>query len=284
MKENSQAPIEKLRTIMACLRHETYGCPWDLEQTPKTIAPYTIEEAYEVVDAIEGGDIAHLKEELGDLLLQVVFYCQMAEEKNQFTFDNVADGINEKLLRRHPHVFSSGDLDSFGQVSDIQKSSDVEKVWENIKKSEKSETRQEGILSAVTNGLPPMKKAIKLQKAARTVGFDWPDIQPALEKVEEETLELKEAINTENSSSEAIEEEFGDLLFASMNVARFLKIDPEMALVRANRKFEARFKLIENYVAASEKDWRDYSLRELDEFWERAKIELYQSPSAGGSK
>lgn len=283
MKENSQPSIAKLRTIMACLRHKTYGCPWDLEQTPKTIAPHTIEEAYEVVDAIEGGDTEHLKEELGDLLLQVVFYCQMAEEKNQFTFDDVADGINEKLLRRHPHVFSAGDLDSFGQVSGIQKSSDVEEAWENIKKSEKSETKQEGILSAVTKGLPPMKRAIKLQKAARTVGFDWPDIQPALEKVEEETLELKEVINMEDSS-EAIEEEFGDLLFASMNVARFLKLDPEMALVRANRKFEARFKLIENYVAASEKDWRDYSLQELDAFWEKAKVELYQSPSAGASK
>lgn len=281
MKENSQSSITKLRTIMACLRHKTYGCPWDLEQTPKTIAPYTIEEAYEVVDAIEGGDVDHLKEELGDLLLQVVFYCQMAEEKDQFTFDDVADGISEKLLRRHPHVFSNGDLDSFGQASDIQKASAVEEIWENVKKSEKSETAQAGILDAVAKGLPPMKRAIKLQKAARAVGFDWPEIAPALEKVEEETSELKEAINMENSS-EAIEEEFGDLLFASMNVARFLKLDPEVSLVRANIKFEARFKLIERYVAVGEKNWRDYSSQELNELWEKAKAELYQSPSPGG--
>ncbi|MBL4607560.1 MAG: nucleoside triphosphate pyrophosphohydrolase [Pseudomonadales bacterium] len=279
MKESAD-PLENLRTIMACLRHKEYGCPWDLEQTPKSIAPYTIEEAYEVVDAIEGGSIDHLKEELGDLLLQVVFYCQMAEEKNQFTLNDVAEGISEKLLRRHPHVFPNGDIDSFGQVSAIQSAQEVEKVWEKIKKTENVKPKKEGVLSGVERGISPMKRAIKMQKAAGTVGFDWKDVAPALGKVEEETNELKEAID-KSEPSEKIEEEFGDLLFASMNVARFLKFDPEMALIRANRKFEARFKLIEKHVAASGKGWDDFSLKELDVFWEKAKLELYQTPSLG---
>ena len=275
MNQPTNSSISKLRTIMACLRHKTYGCPWDQEQSPESIAPYTIEEAYEVVDAIQEGDTEHIKEELGDLLLQVVFYCQMAEEKDEFSFEDVAETISEKLLRRHPHVFPNNDLESFGQVSKIKEAKGVEIAWEKIKQSENKNKTNQGILSNVAKGLPPMKRAIKLQKAAQKVGFDWPNIEPALKKITEETQELNDAIK-DGESLDLIEEEFGDLLFASMNVSRFLKIDPEMALVRANRKFEARFKLMEGYLSAEKKDWESYSLEELDRLWEKAKQELYQ--------
>ncbi|MBV1869673.1 MAG: nucleoside triphosphate pyrophosphohydrolase [Gammaproteobacteria bacterium] len=280
MTKECISPIEKLRMVMACLRDPDYGCPWDLEQTPSTIAPHTLEEAYEVVDAIESGDAEHLKEELGDLLLQIIFYCQMSEEESQFSFDEVTDGIVEKLLRRHPHVFPDGTQDSFGKVSPLRNASDVEVSWEAIKAKEKSVSKSSGILGQVEKGLPSMIRARKLQKAAKKVGFDWPNIEPALDKIEEETQELREAINKGYPSSE-IEEEFGDLLFASMNVSRFLKIDPEMALVRANRKFEARIHCIEGYIAKSNKDWGDYSLEELDMLWEKAKKELVDKKHFG---
>ena len=283
MTEKDTSPIGKLRTIMACLRHPEYGCPWDLEQTPDTIAAHTLEEAYEVVDAIESGNVEHFKEELGDLLLQVIFYCQMTEEKNQFSFNDVAEGISEKLLRRHPHVFPDGKLDSFGKPSRIDHASEVLTAWEKIKEKEKSNIKNVGILDQVEKGLPSMIRAKKLQKAAKKVGFDWPDVQPALEKVKEETQELKEAID-KGFSSEEIEEEFGDLLFASINVSRFLKLDPEMALIRANSKFEARFKYIEDRVTASDKGWNDYNLEELDQLWELAKLDLSKKMKIGASE
>lgn len=282
MTKERISPIETLRTVMTCLRDPEYGCPWDLEQTPSTVAPHTLEEAYEVVDAIESGDTEHFKEELGDLLLQIIFYCQMAEEEKLFSFDEVADGIVGKLLRRHPHVFPDGTLGSFGKVSPLRNASEVEVRWEAIKTTEKSGSKSSGILGQVEKGLPSMTRARKLQKAAKKVGFDWPNIEPALDKIEEETQELREAINKGYPSSE-IEEEFGDLLFASVNVSRFLKLDPEIALVRANRKFEARIHYMEDYIAKSNKDWNDYSLEELDLLWEKAKKELADKKHLGVS-
>lgn len=269
-------PIEKLRYIMTCLRDKEWGCPWDLEQTPRSIAPFTLEEAYEVVDAVESGDSQHLQEELGDLLLQVVFYSQMAAEQNQFTFDDVVNGISEKLLRRHPHVFPEGRLELFGQrVSSVQKAEEVETVWEDIKKSEKQGThkKQSTLFQGLSRGLAPLKRAGKLQKAAQRVGFDWPDIQPAFAKIAEELEELKAAVY-EGHEIQSVEEEFGDLLFAAVNVSRHLKIDPDMALLVANNKFESRMYGIEQRIHAEGKQWQDYTLEELDEFWNQIKANM----------
>ncbi len=275
-------PMEKLRYIMACLRDKTWGCPWDLEQTPRSIAPFTLEEAYEVVDAVESGDSHHLQEELGDLLLQVVFYSQMAAEQKQFTFDDVVNGISEKLLRRHPHVFPEGRLELFGQrVSSVQKAEDVETVWERIKQSEKQENqkKQSALFQNLSRGLAPLKRAEKLQKAARRVGFDWPDVQPAFAKVAEELEELRTAVH-EGHEAQSIEEEFGDLLFAAVNVSRYLKIDPDMALLVANNKFESRMYGIEQRIHAEGKQWQDYTLEELDEFWNQVKADMKTQSAA----
>lgn len=269
---SNQTPIEKLRFIMACLRDKQWGCPWDLEQTPDSIAPYTIEEAYEVVDAVHGGDVNHLKEELGDLLLQIVFYSQMAEEQQQFSFDDVVHGISEKLLRRHPHVFPEGQLALFGQqVSSLQDAADVEQAWEKIKQSEKQGSNAASALfKEVGRGLPPLKRASKLQKAARKVGFDWNDVAPAFAKVSEELEELKAATQM-HASEQAVAEEFGDLLFAAVNVSRYLKVDPELTLLSANNKFETRMLGVEQQVLASGKQWSDFNLEELDVFWNQVK-------------
>lgn len=269
---NDQTPIEKLRFIMRCLRDPQWGCPWDLEQTPRSIAPYTLEEAYEVVDAVHSGDVHHLKEELGDLLLQIVFYSQMAEEQQQFSFDDVVNGISDKLLRRHPHVFPEGQLVLFGQqTSSLHGASEVEQAWEQIKQKEKNNAHSSSTLfNEVGRGQPPLKRASKLQKAARQVGFDWNDVAPAFAKVAEELEELKVAA-AQQDAKEAVAEEFGDLLFAAVNVSRYLRVDPELALLAANNKFETRMQAVEQRVLASGKQWSDFTLKELDAFWNQVK-------------
>ena len=254
--------ISALLQIMDNLRNPEGGCPWDVEQDYKSIAPYTVEEAYEVADAIERGDLNDLKEELGDLLLQVVFHAQMASEEHSFTFADVVQSICDKMVRRHPHVFEQAD----GRDSEEQTVQ-----WEEIKAAERAAKgdRKAGLLDDVPLGLPGMTRAVKLQKRAARVGFDWPTATDVLRKLTEEAGELTEAV--EQNDADAIEDEFGDLLFVMTNLSRHLKVDPEAALRRTNEKFRTRFEYVEGRVAASGKAFEDFSLDELEDFWQAAK-------------
>jgi MazG family protein len=256
-------PIEKLREVMARLRDPENGCPWDLEQTFASLAPYTIEEAYEVVDAIRRDDVAGLRDELGDLLLQVVFHSQVAEEAGQFTFDDVAQGIAGKMLRRHPHVFGSEEQRTRGAV---------EGSWERIKAGERaaSTPAEDSVLDGIAIALPAMIRAGKLGKRAARVGFDWPDREGPLAKVAEELAELTEAVREGNAAHEA--EELGDLLFAVANVARHLDLDPEEALASANHKFEARFRRMEKDIHALGLDLAALDIDTLEQHWQQAKL------------
>ena len=255
--------IQKLLDIMKRLRDRERGCPWDLEQDFSTIAPYTIEEAYEVADAIEREDMGDLRDELGDLLFQVVFYAQMADEEGHFNFDDVASAINEKMLRRHPHVF--GDETDRSQTT-------IKQNWERIKAAERAEKPDDSVLAGVAKALPALKRAQKLGKRAATVGFDWPDRKGVHEKIQEELAELEQAVGARDRDD--IEEEFGDLLFAVVNLARHLKVDPENALRRANDKFERRFRTMEADIDASGRQFRDFNLEGLDRLWRKAKKKL----------
>ena len=254
--------IKKLLEIMAALRNAESGCPWDLEQDFSTIAPYTIEEAYEVADAIERKDLDELKGELGDLLFQVVFHSRMAEEQGAFGFDDVVRGINEKMLRRHPHVFGDEEQRSAGAVAES---------WEAIKATERAAAGNEtdSALDGVAQALPALKRAEKLGKRAARVGFDWPDSEGVRAKIDEELAELSEA-----GSAAEIEEELGDLLFSVANLARHLGVDPETALKRANSKFEQRFRLLEAEFDATGQATSKASLDELEAAWQRAKQHL----------
>jgi ATP diphosphatase len=266
------SPIHRLIEIMAALRTPGSGCPWDLEQEFATIAPYTIEEAYEVADAIERGDMDDLKDELGDLLLQVVFHARMAEEAGSFAFDDVVDAISEKMIRRHPHVF--GDIDADDAAA-------VKVNWEAIKADEKAEraARREargladertGFLDDVPRALPALQRAFKLQKRAARVGFDWPETEPVIGKIREEIEELKREIES-GSGIEKLADELGDLLFAVANLARHLGIDPETALSGTNGKFVRRFTEIERSLEAAGKSLDDASLDEMEAIWVAAK-------------
>jgi ATP diphosphatase len=252
--------INKLLEVMRDLRDPENGCPWDVEQDFASIAPYTIEEAYEVADAIERGNMDDLRDELGDLLLQVVFHARMAEEAGLFDFEDVAGGISEKMLRRHPHVFGSDEERADGKKDGS---------WEQIKENERSESNHDSALAGVARSLPALKRAEKLGKRASRVGFDWPDRRGVHEKIQEELGELEEAVGTRDSDN--MEEEFGDLLFAVVNLARHLSIDPEKALTGANYKFERRFRSMEDEIGTTGKRFRDFKLESLDQFWRAAK-------------
>jgi ATP diphosphatase len=258
--------ITRLLEIMAALRTPGTGCPWDLEQNFSTIAPYTIEEAYEVADAIERGDLTDLKEELGDLLLQVVFHARMAEEERLFDFGDVVSAITEKLIRRHPHVFG----DETSQTTDS-----VNRMWERIKAQEKAEkaarnggTVEDGALAGVPVVLPALTRALKLQSKASKVGFDWNDPRAVLRKIREEADEIEVELDR---APEAAAAEVGDLLFAAVNLARHLNADPEAVLRRTNQKFERRFAAIERALAARGKAPADATLAEMDALWDEAK-------------
>jgi len=240
--------IEELRDIMARLRHPETGCPWDVEQDFRTIAPYTVEEAYEVADAIERDDMAALRDELGDLQLQVVFHARMAEEKGAFDLKDVLDGISAKMIRRHPHVFGNG----------------ANPGWEEIKAAERAGNSDDGsALAGVASALPALLRAEKLQKRAARTGFDWPDPAGALTKIEEEIFEVAEAGSAEHRA-----EEMGDLLFAVVNWARKLGIDPEAALRSANAKFEKRFRAMEDIAGDA---FAGLTLDEKEALWVRVK-------------
>lgn len=256
------SPVDRLRAIMRALRDPQTGCPWDIEQDFATIAPYTIEEAYEVADAIEREAWPDLKDELGDLLLQTVFHAQIAQDRGLFTFDDIATGIADKMVARHPHVFGDESRDKSAE----QQTRD----WESVKAAERAAKAQTGVLDGVAVGLPALLRAVKLQKRAARVGFDWPDAGHVLDKIAEETTELAEA--AEALDADAIEDEFGDLLFVMANLARHLKVDPEQALRRANGKFTRRFQSIEAALSAQGKTPQDSTLEEMDALWDEAKL------------
>lgn len=258
---------------MAALRTPVTGCPWDLEQNFASIAPYTIEEAYEVSDAIDRGDMADLRDELGDLLLQVVYHARMAEEAGEFALPDVVEAITKKMIRRHPHVFGDAVARAAGSAKG---------QWERIKADEKAAKRQEriargldpedhgkGFLDSVPVALPALVRALKLQQKAATVGFDWGEAGPILDKMEEEIGELRAAIT--GGRQEEIKDEFGDILFAAVNLGRHLGVEPEAALSGTNHKFLSRFHYVEEQLAAAGSSLRDATLDEMEKLWQDAK-------------
>jgi MazG family protein len=273
MTAETPKSIHDLLAVMAALRTPGSGCPWDLAQDFGTIAPYTIEEAYEVADAIERDDMAALKEELGDLLLQVVYHARMAEEAGLFAFADVVEAITVKMIRRHPHVFGSEAERAAGAAPGF---------WERIKAEERAEkapraARGKGVLADVPVALPALVRAIKLQDKAARVGFDWPSLAPVFDKLKEEFAELEAAVASAPAGAQRdrtqIEEEFGDLLFVAANIARHLKIDAEGALRAANAKFVRRFRRIEELLAAEGRTPGESTLTEMDRLWDQAKAE-----------
>ena len=270
---------------MVMLRDQKLGCPWDLEQTIESLVPYTLEEVYAVVDAIDKNDMVELKDELGDLLFQVVFYAQIACEEGLFTFDDVADSITAKLIRRHPHVFPDATIGSFGSKSYIS-SDQVVVNWEAIKQEEKikklqhraqrGQTEKEDSTDAIAStlddvprSLPALERAYKLQKRAANTGFDWSDIAPVIEKLKEESAEFQSALETKNQQQ--IQAEIGDVLFTAVNLARHASVEPEIALRAANHRFEERFKWIETTLYSRDQTVNETNQEQLDELWEQAK-------------
>ncbi len=254
--------FDDLLEIMRRLRTPETGCEWDLEQSFATIAPYTIEEAYEVGDAIERGDMTDLSDELGDLLLQVVFHAQIASDEDHFTIADVTQAISDKMIRRHPHVFGTG----------TQRSSDEQTVaWEEIKAAERAEkaAQDPSALAGVALALPALMRAEKLQKRAARTGFDWTNPEDILDKFDEEIGEVREAMASDDQDH--IEEEIGDLLFVAANLARRLKVDPEIALRKANAKFERRFRAMENTAKGGETDFAMLSLEDQEALWQTVK-------------
>ena len=255
--------IDTLLDIMSRLRDREHGCPWDIEQNFKTIAPYTIEEAYEVADAIERNDMAALKDELGDLLFQTVFHSQMAAEAKAFSFADVVEAICEKMIRRHPHVFGDADI----------KSADAQTIaWEEHKRRERAgrAAHGQGLLDDVPLPLPALTRALKLQKRAASVGFDWRERERVMEKLEEEIGELNEAVAA-GATAEKLTDELGDILFVCVNLARHLGVDPEEALRATNQKFARRFAHVEKTIAKTGRKLTDTTLEEMDAAWDDAK-------------
>lgn len=272
--------VDDLKTLMARLRDPETGCPWDTKQTFRTIVPHTLEEAHEVADTIEREDYGHLKEELGDLLFQVIFYAQMGQEQDLFGFDDVVDTLVRKLLRRHPHVFPEGTLESRVDPENRPTDEWIAASWERIKAEERAEKGESANrepssrLEDIPASLPALARADKLQRRAARYGFDWPDIGPVFDKLEEEIGELREAWESarqDPAAQDAVEDELGDLMFVCVNLARFMKVNPDQALRRTNRKFEARFRAIEQVLAEQGRVMEDESLEALDAIWNSVK-------------
>jgi len=267
--------IDRLLDIMARLRDPDGGCPWDLEQTFATIAPHTIEEAYEVAQAIADNDMSALADELGDLLFQVVFYAQMACEKDAFNFDDIVRGISDKMLRRHPHVFGDADIKSAAAQT---------RSWEALKADERTAKAQndgtpQSALDGVARALPALARAIKLQKRAARVGFDWPDLRPVLAKMREELDELEAELDADGAPPERLTDEVGDVLFVCANIARHAGVDAEVALRTTNEKFERRFRRIEALLTERGKSPEQSTLEEMDKLWDQAKAEEREIPT-----
>lgn len=260
--------IADLLYLMARLRDPDSGCPWDLQQDYRSIVPHTLEECFELVDTIERDDFEHLLEELGDVLFQVVFYSQLAEEEGRFEFADVVALLLDKLVRRHPHVFPDGELrgESSGARPDARA---VNARWESIKQQERADKSRHGLLADIPLALPALTRAAKLQKRASGVGFDWPDSRGVLDKLREEAEELQREIDTANH--EGVKDELGDLLFTVVNLARHLKVDPESALRRANTRFEQRFNRMQQKLASDSVDSADVDARQWQALWDQAK-------------
>lgn len=252
----------ELIEVMAALRHPEKGCEWDIRQTHATIAPYTIEEAYEVADAIHNGSVEDLRDELGDLLLQVIFQARIAEEAGDFAFADIARSITAKMIRRHPHIFGEGE----DRTAEQQR-----QAWEDMKVDERAAKKMNGVLDDVATTLPPMTRAVKLQKRAARVGFDWTDPKPVMDKVLEELDEVKAELNAPTVSPDLLEEEIGDLLFAVVNLARKSGVDPDEALARTNRKFTRRFQHLEHTASAQGTTLDDTDLVTMENWWQSAK-------------
>jgi MazG family protein len=258
--------IDRLLEIMAALRDPESGCPWDIEQTFKTISAYTIEEAYEVADAIERMDMHDLEDELGDLLFQVVFHAHMAKEQGEFNFDDVARAISEKLVRRHPHVFGDELAGSHEELH---------RAWEQHKKNERRTKQQKNksVLDGIASTMPALRWSSKLQKRAAHHGFDWDDVAPVFDKLQEEIGELKAEVGHENNQ-ERIADELGDILFACVNLSRHLDVNPEQALRDCNRRFIDRFQLVEQLLSEDGKLMDECSVEVLEDYWQKAKVIL----------
>ncbi len=269
---NEQASIEKLRWIMAQLRDPITGCPWDIKQDFSSITSHTLEEAYEVVDAIEQGDFIELEKELGDLLFQVIFYSQLGQEQKYFDFDSVIEAICEKLIRRHPHVFAKADLKT---EAEIKANWENEKVLERQKRNQQqvnhSHNDNLSILADIPKNLPALSQAAKIQKRCAHVGFDWHNMRDVLAKIEEEVQEVKDELEVKTLNKKALSEELGDLMFAMVNLCRHAEEDPETLLRRANQKFTKRFHGVEEQVYLSGKDFLAHDLAELESYWQKVK-------------
>lgn len=266
--------LDDLLHLMARLRDPQHGCPWDLRQDYASIVPHTLEEAYEVADTIARRDFPQLRDELGDLLFQVVYYSQLGREDGHFDFAQVVDGITRKLVRRHPHVFPDGDLHGPLDVPRLDEAT-IKRRWEEIKAEERAEKaaapEQLSLLDDVPAALPALSRAAKLQKRAANVGFDWADATPVVAKIQEELDEVREAMA--NGQAAQVAEEVGDLLFVMVNLARHLHVDAEDALRQANAKFERRFRFIEEALKAQDRTPQEASLEEMDALWDAAKVE-----------
>jgi ATP diphosphatase len=256
--------IDKLIAIMSMLRDPENGCPWDLKQSFASIVPHTIEEAYEVADAIAREDFPDVKKELGDLLFQVVFYAQLGNEESLFDFDDIANTMSEKLLRRHPHVF--GDTDLCDEA-------EIKAIWEQEKAKERLENNAShlSVLDDIPLAMPALSRAYKIQKRAASVGFDWPDVNGALDKVHEEIDEVKQELDAKCIDADKLADELGDLYFALTNVVRHLGFKPEEVVTKANQKFESRFRVVEQLAHQSSNSMTEMSLQQLDSLWEQAK-------------
>ncbi|MEH3023460.1 MAG: nucleoside triphosphate pyrophosphohydrolase [Pseudomonas oryzihabitans] len=265
--------LDDLLHLMARLRDPRHGCPWDLRQDYASIVPHTLEEAYEVADAIAKGDFPQVRDELGDLLFQVVYYSQLGREDGHFDFAQVVDGITRKLVRRHPHVFPDGDLHGPLDLPRLDEAT-IKRRWEEIKAEERAEKaaapEQLSLLDDVPAALPALSRAAKLQKRAANVGFDWADATPVVAKIQEELDEVREAMA--NGQAAQVAEEVGDLLFVMVNLARHLHVDAEDALRQANAKFERRFRFIEEALKAQDRTPQEASLEEMDALWDAAKV------------
>lgn len=275
MTQTMTAQLEQLGQLlelMRCLRDPENGCAWDRKQTWQTICRHTLEEVYEVVDAVEQGAPDKVCDELGDLLFQVVFYARIAEEEGAFDFGAIADTVTRKLLSRHPHLFPDGTLESFGTPSGLS-AEQVEHRWEEIKNAERESLHagDVSVLDDIPQAMPALDRAGKLQKRAASIGFDWPDEKGVLKKVEEEWLELEEALASDDQ--DAIAHELGDMLFTCVNLARHLRIDPETVLRQANSRFESRFRRVEKQAISVNQTLDSLDETQLDGMWQRAKLE-----------
>ena len=265
--------INDLLHLMGRLRDPVSGCPWDIKQSFETIIPHTIEETYEVIDAIESKDFSHLKEELGDLLFQIIFYSQLAHEKSLFSFNDVVSSVTQKLILRHPHVFPDGTLESKRDKSiNFHDELFIKKNWESLKAAERKSKGAHSVLSDIPASLPSLIRAQKLQKRAASKGFDWPSIDGVFSKIYEETQELKEAIN--KADQEGVEEELGDMMFTVVSLCRHLGVDAETAMRKSSCKFEHRFQYIEDQLKTSDNDMPEVSAEVLKSLWDEAKTKI----------